>query len=148
HYQRRGRPVIAEGGSPFVAGPTAGRDPAPAAGAKRAGDRAEGRYVAFVVRRGSPPVRVELGRSEAIDRAIQAWLGGIDRGGDHGPTGRQLVRAVWEPVAPSAHDATTILVSPDGALNFLPWGALPAERPGSYLLERRAFAVVASPRQL
>jgi CHAT domain-containing protein/tetratricopeptide (TPR) repeat protein len=148
HYQRRGRPAVPEGDGPFAAGPVATQSLAPGSSKKGAGDRAEGHYVAFVVRRGFPPVRVELGRSDTIDREIQAWLGLIDRGGDLEPTGRQLARAVWEPLAPFAQDATTILVSPDGALNFLPWGALPAERPGSYLLERRAFAVVPSPRQL
>jgi CHAT domain-containing protein/tetratricopeptide (TPR) repeat protein len=148
HYERRGRPTVPEGGSPFAAGPAASRPRAPESGNAGAGDRAEGHYVAFVVRRGAPPVRVELGRSDPIDRQIQAWLAVIDRGGNPEPTGRRLARLVWEPVVRFAQDAKTVLVSPDGALNFLPWGALPGEGSGSYLLERHAFAVVPSPRYL
>jgi CHAT domain-containing protein/tetratricopeptide (TPR) repeat protein len=148
HYQRRGRPALPEGGSPFAAGPAASQGVVAASGSKQANDRAEGHYAAFVVRRGSPPIRVELGPSDPIDRGIRAWLAAIDRDGGDEPTGRQLARAVWFPLASSATDATKVLVSPDGALNFLPWGALPDDRPGSYLLERLAFSVVPSPRQL
>lgn len=144
HYQGRGRGAVPAGGSPFVAGPVAKPGPAPESGNKEA----DGRYAAFIVRRGSPPVRVELGSSGPIDREIQEWLGAIDRREDHEPSGRRLAKAIWEPVAPLVRDASTVLVSPDGALNFLPWGALPAEQPGSYLLERHAFALVPSPRQL
>ncbi len=88
---------------------------APRSGNKGPDNRDEGHYAAFLVRHGLPPVRVELGASEAIDRAIRAWLGAMERGGDREPMGRQLVRAVWEPVAPFAKGAKTILVSPDGA---------------------------------
>ena len=148
HYQRRGRPILPEGGSPFAAGPAASQGVVAEPGGEEANDRAEGHYAAFVVRRGSPPVRVELGPSDAIDRAIRAWLAAIERRGGDGPTARQLARAVWEPLASFTTDAGTVLVSPDGALNFLPWGALPNDPPGSYLLERLAFSVVPSPRQL
>jgi CHAT domain-containing protein/tetratricopeptide (TPR) repeat protein len=148
HYQRRAGPALPEGGSPFAAGPAPSQGVVAASGSKEANDRDEGHYAAFVVRRGSPPVRVELGPSEPIDRGIRAWLAAIDRGSGDEPTGRQLARAVWGPLASFATDATTVLVSPDGALNFLPWGALPDHGPGSYLLERLAFSVVPAPRQL
>ena len=148
HYQRRGRSAVPEGASPFAAGPVASGGVARKSANPVADNRDEGHYAAFVVRRGSPLVRVELGRSDSVNREIREWLGAMERGGDHESMGRQLVRTAWEPLAPLAQGATTILVSPDGAMNFLPWGALPAERPGSYLLERYAFAVVPSPRQL
>lgn len=144
HYQRGSRIAVPTGGSPFVAGPAARFEPASESGNKED----DGRYVAFIVRRGSPPVRIDLGSSGPIDREIQVWLGAIDRREDHEPSGRRLAKAIWEPVAPFVKDASTVLVSPDGALNFLPWGALPAEQPGSYLLERYAFALAPSPRQL
>ena len=35
-----------------------------------------------------------------------------------------------------------MLISPDGALSRLPFGALPGKTPGSYLIEERTFAVV------
>jgi CHAT domain-containing protein len=41
-----------------------------------------------------------------------------------------------------------VIVSPDGDLGFLPWGALPDEGPDRYLIERYAFGTIVSARQL
>jgi CHAT domain-containing protein/tetratricopeptide (TPR) repeat protein len=146
HYHRRGRPARPAGPGPFAAGPAATRPDEPGPEGQVAGP--EGHYVAFVVRRGAPTARVELGPAAPIDREVRAWLDAIDHRADPEPSGLRLARAVWAPVANVAGDAAAILVAPDGALNFLPWGALPDERPHSYLIERRAFAVVPSSRQL
>jgi CHAT domain-containing protein len=112
----------------------------------------EPRYVAIVVRPGRElPTRVELGPAEPIDQAINDWLEQVEHGKDErdlDPPGRRLRRALWEPLAPALDGAGRVLISPDGLLNFLPWGALPGHAPGTYLLSERAFATVIAARQL
>ena len=45
-------------------------------------------------------------------------------------------------------DSTTVLVSPDADLCFLPWPALPDPHSDSYLLRHYTFGIVPSARQL
>ena len=84
----------------------------------------EPRYVAFVVRRGQPPKRVELGSVNRIAEPLTSWRARLQRGGDAEELGRGVARLVWEPLA-RTWGIRTVLVSPDGDLCFLPWGALP-----------------------
>ncbi len=121
--------------------------------------RAQSRYVAFVVRRGTLPVRIELAVSKAagsapaadpaaiVDAAIAAWR--KDRRQAAGSaTSTELTRLVWQPLAGTLEGVRVVLIAPDGEFNFLPWGALTdLARPGAYLIERLAFAVVGSGRQ-
>ena len=46
------------------------------------------------------------------------------------------------------HPITTVLISPDGVLAQLPWGALPGKKPGTFLLEDVTLAVIPVPQQL
>jgi CHAT domain-containing protein/tetratricopeptide (TPR) repeat protein len=113
--------------------------------------REEPRYVAFVVRPGrASPERLDLGPAEPIDQAVNEWLERVEHQDERAveETGRRLRRAVWEPLAPLLVGATRVLVSPDGLLNFLPWGALPGQGPGTYLVNDRSFATVIAARQL
>jgi CHAT domain-containing protein len=107
------------------------------------------RYIAFVVRPGIPPRRVDLGRADQIDTALGIWRDHIQRleGDPDGPS-RVLARRVWDPLAPHLDGVRTVLISPDGDICFLPWGALPDRGPVSYLLERYTFGTVVSARQL
>jgi CHAT domain-containing protein/tetratricopeptide (TPR) repeat protein len=107
------------------------------------------RYAAFVVRHGAQPRRVELGPASEIEEALAAWRARLQReGGDPEEAGRRVAGLVWRPLEPVLEGAHTVLVAPEGGLNFLPWGALPDKEPGSFLLQRYAFAVVGSGRQL
>ena len=110
--------------------------------------RREGRYIAFVVRKGKPPHRIELGPAADIDRAIDAWRDEPRNDAAH-PVSRRLAQMVWQPLAAELDDAQLVLVAPDGQFNFLPWGALPdLTKPDAYLIERLTFAAVGSGRQV
>jgi CHAT domain-containing protein/tetratricopeptide (TPR) repeat protein len=108
----------------------------------------QSRYVAFVVRAGGEPTRVELGRADVIDEALASWRARLQRGGEADDLGRAVAQLVWKPLESRLGDARSVLISPDGDLAFLPWAALPDGESGSYLLRRFAFAVVPSARQL
>jgi len=109
----------------------------------------EARYAAFVVRHGdSKLVRVELGPAAPIDAAVMTWLDRIEHGGDLETPAKQLAQDLWAPLVPYIGTAGHVLISPDGPLNFLPWGALPGKSLDSYLLADHAFSLVGAARFL
>jgi CHAT domain-containing protein len=110
-------------------------------------------YVAFVLRRGQPLRRVELGEAAPIDKAVTEWWQELaawkaGRPEENGPaaTLRQLV---WEPLVKHIPaDTETVFLAPDSRLTALPWAALPGRRRGRVLLEDHAIAVVPHGRLL
>jgi CHAT domain-containing protein len=107
--------------------------------------------VAFVVRRDTPVAVVDLGPQQPIAAAIGRWrdryagAAGGAAPGQADPAAR-LRRLLWEPLEKRLNGVRTLLVSPDGALAAFPLAALPGSRPGSYLIEDLAVAVVPVPQ--
>lgn len=113
----------------------------PADGEKK--PRRESRVIAFVLRADKPLVLVELGAAETLDAKIEKWRGAV--GGSpssDGDPGADLRRLLWQPLEAHAQGCTTVLISPDGPLARLPWGALPGAKPDTYLLEDYAIAML------
>jgi CHAT domain-containing protein/tetratricopeptide (TPR) repeat protein len=104
------------------------------------------RLAAFVVSAGTPVRFVDLGPVPPIAKAVDAWRAALERG--PAPAAAELRRLVWEPLREAIAGAEVVLVSPDGVLNRLPFAALPGEKPGRFLLEEVAVAVVPVPRLL
>jgi tetratricopeptide (TPR) repeat protein len=99
-------------------------------------------YVAFVLCRGQPIQRVELGPAEPIETAVAAWRRDIPEE-PTSPAAETLGRLLWQPLA--AHlrpDTRAVLLAPDGALTRLPWAALPGRTSGAVLLEEYALGIV------
>ena len=101
--------------------------------------RSQNSYLAFVLDvRGVASV-VNLGQRDRIDNAVQRWraeiaLAGtalLTRGGaaDHRCylAGAALRSLVWDPLAESLRSASLVLLVPDGALQWVSFGALPAD---------------------
>ncbi|HYV17468.1 MAG TPA: CHAT domain-containing tetratricopeptide repeat protein [Verrucomicrobiae bacterium] len=102
-------------------------------------------YLALVLRPGAPsPVVVPLGPADAIDAAVAAWREEATRDPHRRPAnesddaaraaGERLRRAVWDPIAPVLSGARQVFLVPDGALDLVAFGALPAEG-GRFLVE-------------
>ncbi len=109
----------------------------------------EHRYAAFIIQHGQPIRRVDLGASVPIDRALDDFRARIQHNADIQSAGFELATLVWTPLEPQLNGTTTILLAPDGDLNFLPWAALPDPIfRGHYLIERYTLATVSSGRQL
>jgi tetratricopeptide (TPR) repeat protein/CHAT domain-containing protein len=106
---------------------------------------------AFVVRPERPVQWLDLGPAAPVTAAVDRWRQTLGRGvataGGTDPAA-ELRRLVWEPLEPYLGGATTVLVSPDGALNRFPLAALPGKAPGSYLIEDLALAVIPVPQLL
>jgi CHAT domain-containing protein/tetratricopeptide (TPR) repeat protein len=108
----------------------------------------ESRLIAFVVRAGKQPVLIQLGPASPIYEALSAWRRAVVDLQDVRQPGDRLRQLVWTPIEAELVGATHILVSPDGALCQLPFGALPAARDGAYLLEDFALTYAASAQEL
>ena len=96
---------------------------------------------AFVLCKGGPVRRVELGDAKTIETDLTQWR--ADVGNNFGgESSSRLRKNLWKPLAGVlAKGVDTVYFCPDGALNALPWSALPGDRPGSVLLENYIFAV-------
>lgn len=122
----------------------------------------EARYGAVVIAPGVPPRWVPLGR----EPTLQTWLGSLQRrlawksralaGHASAPPPlrcrgilRQLHREFWQPLAEALPEATRdLVVSPDGALHFLPFAVL-TDADGHFLCDRvDRLSSVASGRDL
>jgi CHAT domain-containing protein/Tfp pilus assembly protein PilF len=108
----------------------------------KAGQRQRVCYAAFVLRRGRPVRRVELGPAAPIEKALAAWRADI-RAQRDGPAAQQVRRLLGQPLAQQVPAGTrTVLLCPEGALTRVPWPALPVGKAGRVLLEDWASAVV------
>jgi CHAT domain-containing protein/Tfp pilus assembly protein PilF len=107
------------------------------------------RYAAYVARRSGPPAAVDLGNAASIDKqvaSLRAALGDPART-DVRRLSRALDQAVMRPVRALVGNSTQLLVSPDGALNLVPFEALVDEQ-GRYLVERYRWTYLTSGRDL
>jgi tetratricopeptide (TPR) repeat protein len=108
------------------------------------------RLMAFIVRPDQPVEEVELGKVEPIAADIADWrrtLGAGRAAGKIDP-GADLRRLVWDKLQPHLQGAKTVLISPDGVTARFPWLALPGEKPGTYLIDDVAIAIVPVPSML
>jgi CHAT domain-containing protein len=106
------------------------------------------RYVAYVVTRRDTR-GVDLGPASTVDEAVGAFRQalGDPRRTDVSRLARQVDAAVMQPVRERAGSPRRLLMSPDGALNLLPFEALRDEQ-GRYAIERFHISYVSSGRDL
>jgi CHAT domain-containing protein/tetratricopeptide (TPR) repeat protein len=115
------------------------------------GDKEYGapRYVAYLLRREGEIKWQELGDAKTIDDAVSAFRTALSdpKRRDLKRLARAVDEKVIQPLRPLLGDAEQILVSPDGALNLIPFEALVDEQ-GRYLIERYSFNYLTSGRDL
>jgi tetratricopeptide (TPR) repeat protein len=106
-------------------------------------------YAAYVVRKHAAPRGVDLGPAAAIDRAIDGLRHAVrDRTRtDVHAHARAVYDALLRPLRTAYGDVSRLLVSPDGALNLVPFEAL-VEEQGRYLIERVSISYLSSGRDL
>jgi CHAT domain-containing protein/tetratricopeptide (TPR) repeat protein len=109
----------------------------------RRGKRRTPSYVAFVLQRGRPVQRVELGPAAPIDFAAVAWWQLLSAGRPERRAATVLQELVWHKLRRHLPVGLhTLYLAPDGELTRLPWTALPGFLPGTVLLEETALALV------
>jgi CHAT domain-containing protein/Tfp pilus assembly protein PilF len=109
----------------------------------------EPRYAAYLLARQHPPRWVDLGKASDIDRAIQAWRRALrdPHRTDVTRRGRAVDQKVMQPVRELLEPSQHLLISPDGALNLIPFAALVDEH-GRYLVEQYTITYLTSGRDL
>ncbi|MGH9837545.1 MAG: tetratricopeptide repeat protein [Blastocatellia bacterium] len=107
------------------------------------------RYVAYVLREQGAPQWVELGEAKTIDEAIDAWRQALRDPKRREATrlARTVDRLVMQPLRGHLGATRRVLLSPDGALNLIPFAALVDER-SRFLVERYEFSYLTSGRDL
>jgi CHAT domain-containing protein/Flp pilus assembly protein TadD len=103
---------------------------------------------------------VDLGDAEELDAMIEAARTALTESLQKAPTDgepaateayrqalEQLAHAVLDPLEPMVDEAERLVLSPDGALWLVPWGALPIDD-GKFLIEKYQIDYVTSGREL
>jgi CHAT domain-containing protein len=111
------------------------------------GEKRTPSYVAFIVRKDKPAIRVELKAAKPIDDAWAAWHNAItaDRPDEKAErdAAKKLADLVWEPIRKHLPDKVkTVYLAPDGKLSQVPWAALPGKKADTILLDEHAICLV------
>jgi tetratricopeptide (TPR) repeat protein/CHAT domain-containing protein len=107
------------------------------------------RYAAYILPKEGEPAWADLGDASTIDRQVAEWRVALQdpRRQDVRSIARVLDERVMRPIRALLGKRRMVLLSPDGALNLVPFGALVDEH-GRYLIETLALSYVASGREL
>jgi CHAT domain-containing protein/tetratricopeptide (TPR) repeat protein len=107
------------------------------------------RYTAYVVFRDEPLAWVDLGEAATIDAEVAAFRVALRDPGraDVVSLARALDERLMRPIRTLLRDRQLVLLSPDGALNLLPFGALIDERQRP-LADQFTFVYLTSGRDL
>jgi CHAT domain-containing protein/tetratricopeptide (TPR) repeat protein len=105
----------------------------------------DSRLAAWVLQRGRPTVRVELGPTATAETAVKKWRLALEKGLPGEAEGRAARARIWGPLEKHLAGASAVLVSPDGPLTRVPFAALPG-RKASFLVEEVGVALVPVPQ--
>jgi CHAT domain-containing protein/Tfp pilus assembly protein PilF len=107
------------------------------------------RYAAYVMRHDGTLRWTDLGEASDVDRDILAFRAALRNPSSDRvlPLGRALDEKVMRPIRAMLGGDSTVLISPDGALNLIPFAALSDER-GEYLVKSYTFIYLTSGRDL
>jgi CHAT domain-containing protein len=112
------------------------------------------RYAVYIIRPQGAVTWCELGESAPLDTAIKAWRAALrdPKRTDTSQRGRAMSALLWQPLQPFLAGVEHLLISPDGALNLIPFEALSvSSSPGlarRYLIERYTLSYLTSGRDL
>ena len=81
------------------------------------------------------PIILDLGPAAIVGTRIDTWRKTFGMSPQAKEAGLKIRKQIWEPLLEHIADAKTILLSPDGVLGRLPFGALPGKAPGTYLMK-------------
>lgn len=107
------------------------------------------RYIAYVLHPTGEPKWIDLGEATPIDQAIEQFHAAIRKDRSRMPLQllRRLDQLIAQPVRPLLGSARRVLISPDGAINLVPFAALRDEQ-NRFLIENYSLTYLTSGRDL
>ena len=107
------------------------------------------RYVAYVLKREGDVVAIDVGEAEPIEHLVNNFRAGLN---DPNSTyvkdaAKELSEKLLQSLYPHIAKVEHLLISPDGALNLIPFGALLDEK-GQYLAKGHEITYLTSGRDL
>jgi CHAT domain-containing protein/Tfp pilus assembly protein PilF len=107
------------------------------------------RYVAYVLRRRGEPAAIDMGAAQPIDNLVAEFRSALSDSAtaNFKVVGGELYKALLQPLRSHLANTKRVLLSPDGALNLLPFAALTDKR-GQYLTQQFELTYVTSGRDL
>ena len=106
-------------------------------------------YAAYVLRPTGSPTEVDLGDAPEIDRQVSELRAALrdPKRTDAKEVAQVLDTKIMKPLKGAIGDCTHLFISPDGALNLLPFEAL-VDEAGRFLIEAYSFTYLTSGRDL
>lgn len=110
-------------------------------------------YSAFIVRKDQRVKLISFGEAQELDPKIVMFLNKLGREKDYVPSAsldpaEWLYRRLWEPIRTASGNASRLVISPDGQLNLVPFGALHNQTDKSFVIENSTIVYVTSGRDL
>jgi CHAT domain-containing protein len=113
-----------------------------------AGEKRTVGYVAFVLRAGQAPQRIELGPAAAIEQAWAEWYAALNAQRPDALPAQAMSRLLRTPLQMALRGAKTVYVCPTHTLAQIPFAALPGSTANSVWLEEVALVQVPYPEFL
>src|SRR5262249_11174224 len=106
-------------------------------------------YAAYVIARRGTPIGVDLGAVDDIDRLVIGMRDAVrdPAAADVKARARAADEQILQPIRAALTGVTRLLISPDGALNLVPFESL-VDTHGRFLIERYATTYLTSGRDL
>ena len=119
-------------------------------GKKKPGERrGETRYLALVLTKEGSIEAIDLGLADLIEHRLEkALIASEERGPGAEALWAEVGELVMQPLEKALADVDTLVISPDGELNRLPFAALTAPSGGGLLGERYQLRLVTTGREL
>jgi CHAT domain-containing protein len=107
------------------------------------------RYVAYVLKHDSEATVVDVGEADTIEQLIRDLQKGLNSPATTfvKDVAKELSDKLLQPLLPFLRDTERLLISPDGALDLIPFGAL-LDETGAYLATTRDITYLTSGRAL
>ncbi len=106
------------------------------------------RYMAYLLMRAGEPVAIDLGEAQPIDDLVKVVTALSDPAStDYKEVAERLSEKLIQPLVPYFAQSERLSLSPDGALNLVPFAALVDEH-GEYLVQRFELTYLTSGRDL
>jgi CHAT domain-containing protein len=106
-------------------------------------------YVAYVLRREGEPAAIDLGAAQDIDKLVSDFRAALSDPArtSYKEAAQELFGKLIKPLRSSLSGINRLLLSPDGALNLVPFAAL-MDEDGEYLAQRFEVTYLTSGRDL